>query len=113
LKGRAAKIALKRALKLEFHLKKAEKMARRDLTHKEMLAEWMDFDAMIPKKCSDAHTMWKMIVEQKDFCKKTWEEQMRIKEEEASILFTKYNDLWDKGYQDSYTCKQVKIKKRG
>ena len=45
-------------------------MAEKDLTHQELLAKWMDLESMIPKKCSDAHTMWKMIVEEKDFCKK-------------------------------------------
>ncbi|CBY15433.1 unnamed protein product [Oikopleura dioica] len=81
-------------------------MKEKELSHHEILNKWIDLDSMIPKKCSDAHTMWKKIVEEKDFCEKSWEEQMRIKNEKASILFTKYNDSWEKGYQDSYPCKQ-------
>ena len=38
----------------------------KECTHHELIAEWIGLDTMIPKKCSDAHTMWRTITYAKE-----------------------------------------------
>ena len=75
--------------------------------------DWIPYDTMIPKKCSDAHTLFRTIVYAEDFCKKhSWEEQMRIKEEECRPLFTDYLDVFEEEnpkYQHIYPCRMVNL----
>ena len=54
-------------------------MKEKELSHHEILNKWIDLDSMIPKKCSDAHTMWKKSSKKKTFAKNRGKSKCALK----------------------------------